>query len=82
MTAITIVITHRASRVTPPGHWRWSAQDAALVRRLAVRSVGCNLMQFKGLRMCESKVGIRCAAVLRATVIAIERASVDPARWR
>jgi hypothetical protein len=39
-------------------------------------------MQFKGLRMCESKVGILFAAVLRATVIAIERASVDPARWR
>jgi hypothetical protein len=39
-------------------------------------------MQFKGLRMCESKVGILFAVVLRATVIAIERASVDPARWR
>jgi hypothetical protein len=39
-------------------------------------------MQFKGLRMCESMVGILFAAVLRATVIATAGAIVDLARWR
>ena len=82
MTAVPMVITGRALNATPPGHWRWTAQDAALVRHRAVLIVDRNLMQFKGLRMCKSRVGILFAAVLRATVIATAGAIVDLARWR
>jgi hypothetical protein len=82
MTPVAIVTTHRTSHVTPPGHWRWAAKDAALVRHRAALIVGRNLLQFTGLRMSGSKVGILFAAVPRATVIATESAIVDLARWR